>query len=84
MVNPGLDQEVALRSEIGRLALEFARTFSPETVGRSTREALAGLRVARVASFIPVLVHRFALAQVGGQDGEGRSRSVVCVRAQRR
>lgn len=77
MVNPGLDQDVALRTEIGRLSLEFAGTFSPETVERYTRESLAGLQGARVASFIPVLVHRFArerlraLAQVEGKMAKG-------------
>lgn len=73
IVNPGLGQEVALRREVLHLADEFAGIFSQETVDRYVRESLSQLQGARVVSFIPLFVHRFAperlraLAQVQGK-----------------
>jgi arsenate reductase (thioredoxin) len=73
VVNPGLDQETALRREIARLAGEFGGVFSKETVDRYVHESLDKLQGARVSSFVPLFVHRFArerlraLAQVQGK-----------------
>jgi arsenate reductase (thioredoxin) len=72
MVNPGLETEVALRREVMKLADEFAGVFSRETVERYVRDSLDRFQGARVESFVPLFVDRFArerlraLAQVQG------------------
>jgi arsenate reductase (thioredoxin) len=62
MVNPKitLEQEVELRREISVLATEFVGIFSQETVDRYVRASLEQLQGARVRSFVPLFVHRFA------------------------
>jgi protein-tyrosine-phosphatase len=73
MVNPGFEHAVALKSEIAKLADEFAGIFSPETVDRYVHESLDRLQGARVTNFVPLLAYRFArerlraLAQVQGK-----------------
>jgi hypothetical protein len=60
MVNAALDQKVALRREIAHLADEFTGVVSKETVDCHVRESLDKLQGARVSSFVPLFVHRFA------------------------
>src|SRR5678815_3349411 len=73
MVNPLLEHEAAVSREVRNLADEFAGIFSVETVGRYVQASLDTLQGARVDSFIPLFVHRFArerlraLAQVQGR-----------------
>lgn len=43
-----------------QLADEFAGTFSPETVQRFVSESFESLSDARVQSFVPLFIHRFA------------------------
>jgi arsenate reductase (thioredoxin) len=72
MVNPRLDERVAIRREVLDLGDEFAGIFATETIERYVYESLDQLQGARVREFIPVFVHRFArerlraLAQVQG------------------
>jgi arsenate reductase (thioredoxin) len=59
-------------STVHDLAREFAGVFSEETIGRYVHEALRQFEGARIATYIPVLVHRYsrerlrALAQAEG------------------
>src|ERR671931_381105 len=45
---------------LDHLSDEFAGTFSRETVERYMTESLDALKGARIAEFVPLLVHRFA------------------------
>jgi len=62
-----------LERGIDALRDQFAGTFSPETIERYMVESLQTLPAARVKSFVPLLVHRFArerlkaLAQAEGK-----------------
>ena len=62
-----------LERGIDALREQFAGTFSPETIERYMVESLESLPAARIKSFVPLLVHRFArerlraLAQVEGK-----------------
>ncbi|KAB2810982.1 arsenate reductase ArsC [Pimelobacter simplex] len=62
-INPiiTLDQQLALKSAVARLAEEFATTFNAETIERfleSSFEEFAGR--ATVPNFVPLLAERFA------------------------
>ena len=65
-----------LERGIGALREQFAGTFSPETIERYMVESLEALPAARVESFVPLLVHRFArerlraLAQAEGKSAK--------------
>jgi arsenate reductase (thioredoxin) len=61
-----------LDKQVDDLAQEFTGVFSRETVERFVGESLDGLRGARFADFVPVLVHRFArerLRALGQAEG---------------
>ena len=61
-----------LDKQVDDLAQEFSGVFSRETVERFVGESLDGLRSARFADFVPVLVHRFArerLRALGQAEG---------------
>jgi arsenate reductase len=61
-----------LDKQVDDLAQEFTGVFSRETVERFVAESLEGLRGARFADFVPVLVHRFArerLRALGQAEG---------------
>ncbi|MBA3430556.1 MAG: arsenate reductase ArsC [Actinobacteria bacterium] len=42
-----------------QLAVEFAGTFSPETIQRFVSESFDSLNKARVQAFVPLFIHRF-------------------------
>jgi arsenate reductase len=88
MIDAG-DQDIerALRGEIARLAEEFRRTFSEETLDRYVRESLDHLQGARVRRYLPTFAYHFArerlraLAKVEGYLSSDRPELVfVCTR----
>lgn len=49
-----------LADEVSRLTTEFTGVFGPETIERYVAESIEEMSGARVADFLPVLVHRFS------------------------
>jgi arsenate reductase len=55
-----LEMRPAIRSASSRLAKEFAGTFGTETIQRFIADSYTSLHDAKVQSFVPLLVERFA------------------------
>jgi len=74
-----LDQELALKSTVARLAEEFATTFNPQTIERFLQSSFDDLAArATVTNFVPLLAERFtrqrlqALARAEGLHVDGK------------
>jgi protein-tyrosine-phosphatase len=59
-----LEMRPAIRTASRRLAEEFAGTFGSETIRRYIAESYTALHGAKVTSFVPLFVERFARARL--------------------
>ncbi len=51
-----VELELALKTNVARLAEELRGVFGPETIDRYVRESLAGLDRAHIQNFLPVQI----------------------------
>jgi len=81
-----MDESIRLSGAAERLSQEFAGIFSPQTVAQCLDDSLQRWRDARITTFLPVLIERFArerlrsAAQVEGRIVKDRPEVLfVCV-----